>query len=220
MRSLLNLPVGNLLVSQLSGGTQRRLSIAVAFINNPSLVILDEPTVGIDPLLRSHIWDYLGNKCREGLTVVIVTHYIEEAVNANRVGLMRNGRLLAENNPKVLMRKFNENNLENVFLKLCLLENKNLYHSKDERYESDINENIVENNETFVNTQYDNNYETKRKSSYRNWTFNLWILLILVHKNILKFVHMGFSLFIVLLPATQVIVFSAVYSKDLIEVWF
>jgi ABC-type multidrug transport system ATPase subunit len=208
------------LVSQLSGGTQRRLSIAVTFINNPSLVILDEPTVGIDPLLRNHIWDYLVNKCREGLTVVIVTHYIEEAVNANRVGLMRNGRLLAENNPKNLIRKFNENNLEIVFLKLCLLEDKNFYDNKDERYELDINENIVENNETFVNTQYDNNYDIKRKSSYRDWTFNLWILLILVNKNFLKFFHMGFSLFIVLLPAAQVIVFSAVYSKDLIEVWF
>lgn len=112
------------------------------------------------------------NKCREGLTVVIVTHYIEEAVNANRVGLMRNGRLLAENNPKVLMRKFNENNLENVFLKLCLLEDKNFYDNKDERYESDINVNIVKNNETFFDTQYDNNYDTKRKSSYRDWILN------------------------------------------------
>lgn len=160
------------------------------------------------------------NKCREGLTVVIVTHYIEEAVNANRVGLMRNGRLLAENNPKVLMRKFNENNLENVFLKLCLLEDKNFYDNKNERYESDINVNIVKNNETFFDTQYDNNYDTKRKSSYRDWILNLWILLILVRKNVLKFFHMGFSLFIVLLPAAKVIVFSSVYSKDLIEVWF
>src|SRR5699024_1811537 len=96
-----------------------RLSIAVSLINNPSLVILDEPTVGIDALLRNHIWNYLVAKAAEGMTIIIVTHYIEEAANAGRVGLLRNGRLLAEDNPQQLISRYQEPNLEAVFLKLC-----------------------------------------------------------------------------------------------------
>lgn len=118
----MNLPKGDKLVGELSGGTQRRMSIVVALINNPRLVILDEPTVGIDAVLRNQIWDYLVAKKNEGMTIIIVTHYIEEAANSDRVGLMRNGRLLAEDNPKALMARYQEPNLEAVFLKLCCIE--------------------------------------------------------------------------------------------------
>lgn len=131
MSKLVNLPKGDMLVSQLSGGTQRRLSIVVALINNPKLVILDEPTVGIDAVLRNQIWDFLVAKKNEGMTIIIVTHYIEEAANSDRVGLMRNGRLLAEDNPKALMARYQEPNLEDVFLKLCCIEDSGYEMGKD-----------------------------------------------------------------------------------------
>jgi len=207
------LPDGNLLVTQLSGGTQRRLSIAVALINNPRLVILDEPTVGIDALLRNKIWEYLVKNCKEGMTVVIVTHYIEEAANADRVGLMRNGRLLAEDNPRNLIQNYCGNSLEDVFLKLCLLEDKSSHEVNS--YQYDKYNKIVDDNESFINIS--DGYNDQQIND-RDWKLNIWILLILIHKNILKFLHMGLSVLIVLLPATQALIFCIVYSRDLIEV--
>ena len=116
----LEIPDKKRLISQLSGGQQRRVSLAAALIHHPSLVILDEPTVGVDPLLRHSIWKYLQDLCRtEGMTVIITTHYIEEAINSDIIGLMRNGRLLVEGQPKPIMAYYNSNNMEEVFLKLC-----------------------------------------------------------------------------------------------------
>ncbi|CAG2106313.1 unnamed protein product, partial [Medioppia subpectinata] len=114
LSSILQLPEENQLISQLSGGQQKRVSLALAFLNNPKLVILDEPTVGTDPLLGNSIWKYLHNCCAEGVSVVIVTHYIEEAALAHTVGIMRNGTLLEEGSPNDLLLKYRETNLENV----------------------------------------------------------------------------------------------------------
>ena len=78
-----------------SGGQQRRVSFAVALLHNPELLILDEPTVGVDPMLRQSIWNHLIRLSSEQKkTILITTHYIEEARQANTVGLMRNGRFL------------------------------------------------------------------------------------------------------------------------------
>ncbi|CAG2111099.1 unnamed protein product, partial [Medioppia subpectinata] len=114
LSSILQLPEENQLISQLSGGQQKRVSLALAFLNNPKLVILDEPTVGTDPLLGNSIWKYLHNCCAEGVSVVIVTHYIEEAALAHTVGIMRNGTLLEEGSPNDLLLKYRETNLENI----------------------------------------------------------------------------------------------------------
>jgi ABC-type multidrug transport system permease subunit len=85
------------------------------------LLILDEPTVGVDPLLRQSIWKHLVTLAQtEKITVVITTHYIEEARQANVVGLMRHGKLLAEDSPDNLMAQHGMDNLEDVFLKLCI----------------------------------------------------------------------------------------------------
>lgn len=82
----LDLPSQNRLVKNLSGGQQRRVSFAVALMHDPELLILDEPTVGVDPLLRQSIWNHLVHITKAGQkTVIITTHYIEEARQAHTV---------------------------------------------------------------------------------------------------------------------------------------
>ncbi|KAJ6219281.1 hypothetical protein RDWZM_005093 [Blomia tropicalis] len=166
LSKLVNLPNGKRLVSQLSGGTQRRLSIAVSLINDPCLVILDEPTVGIDAVLRNQIWEYLVSKSREGMTILIVTHYIEEAANSDRVGMMRNGRLLAEDDPKRLLSLYNEPNLESVFLKLCCVEDR----QNEERHHGS-NQSSVKNPfsyEQYEGRQYSNSINNNNSGSSNN----------------------------------------------------
>lgn len=86
LRELLDLPTGSKLLGQCSGGQQRRVSFAAAMVHEPELLILDEPTVGLDPLLREKIWGFLVETTRTSkLAVIITTHYIEEAKQANHV---------------------------------------------------------------------------------------------------------------------------------------
>ncbi|KAI5641065.1 ABC-2 family transporter protein domain-containing protein [Phthorimaea operculella] len=115
----LDLPSENRMVKNLSGGQQRRVSFAVALMHDPELLILDEPTVGVDPLLRQSIWTHLVRITSSGdKTVIITTHYIEEARQAHCIGLMRSGRLLAEESPQALLTMYSCVSLEDVFLKL------------------------------------------------------------------------------------------------------
>eukprot|EP00090_Calanus_glacialis_P013108 TRINITY_DN21732_c0_g1_i1.p1 TRINITY_DN21732_c0_g1~~TRINITY_DN21732_c0_g1_i1.p1 ORF type:complete len:794 (-),score=171.87 TRINITY_DN21732_c0_g1_i1:630-3011(-) len=117
----LDLPSKWRLVMNLSGGQQRRASLAVALLHEPELLILDEPTVGVDPLLRQIIWSHLIKISRTTTTtIVITTHYVEEARQAHRVGMMRNGRLLAEDSPASLIESYKQSSLEDVFLSLCM----------------------------------------------------------------------------------------------------
>ncbi|KTG37231.1 hypothetical protein cypCar_00019961, partial [Cyprinus carpio] len=103
-----------------SGGQRRRVSLGAALLQNPQLLILDEPTVGVDPVLRAKIWQHLVDIVRGGqVSVIITTHYIEEARQANTVGLMRNGELLAEGPPDAVMKQHNAATLESAFLQLC-----------------------------------------------------------------------------------------------------
>ncbi|KAL2083164.1 hypothetical protein ACEWY4_020937 [Coilia grayii] len=116
----LDLPQKNSLVRNLSGGQRRRVSLGAALLQNPRLLILDEPTVGVDPVLRAKIWQHLVDIVRGGqVSVIITTHYIEEARQATTVGLMRGGRLLAEAPPEVVMKQHNSLTLECAFLQLC-----------------------------------------------------------------------------------------------------
>ncbi|XP_040563313.1 ABC transporter G family member 20 isoform X1 [Lepeophtheirus salmonis] len=109
------------MVGKLSGGQKRRVSFAAALLHDPELYILDEPTVGVDPRLRKSIWNHLTDLAlNRKKTILITTHYIEEARQATSIGLMRNGKLLAESSPEKLLQIYGEPSLEDVFLTLCV----------------------------------------------------------------------------------------------------
>lgn len=126
LSELLELPPDERRVEECSGGQQRRVSFCVSVIHEPELLILDEPTVGLDPVLREKIWDFMLRETRNSqLSIIITTHYIEEARLADRCGLMRNGILLAEDTPNKIMEKHQCETLEKAFLKLCTKQDKN-----------------------------------------------------------------------------------------------
>lgn len=120
----LDLPEPERQIGNLSGGQKRRVSLAVALLHEPKLLLLDEPTVGVDPELRARIWHHLREIADSGTTVVITTHYIDEAGQADCVGLMRAGMLLAEGSPKELMEPYGHTSLEDTFLQLCRRDSK------------------------------------------------------------------------------------------------
>ncbi|EGG25352.1 ABC transporter G family protein [Cavenderia fasciculata] len=117
--TFLDLPPESRIVGTLSGGQKRRVSLSVALLHGPKMLILDEPSVGVDPLVRSKIWNYLREIALSGVTVIVTTHYIEEARMADRVAFMRHGSILEEGVPDKLMRKYKRDTLEDVFLLLC-----------------------------------------------------------------------------------------------------
>ncbi|HDP97047.1 MAG TPA: ABC transporter ATP-binding protein [Euryarchaeota archaeon] len=104
------------LVSQLSGGMKHRVSLACALVHDPELIFLDEPTVGVDPELRTGFWEYFEELKRQGKTIVMTTHYMDEAQRCDIVGMMRNGRLIGEGSPSELMRRADADSLESAFL--------------------------------------------------------------------------------------------------------
>jgi ABC-2 type transport system ATP-binding protein len=106
----------DVLVSNLSGGMRHRLSLAVSLIHEPELLFLDEPTVGVDPELRSSFWEYFGDLTKEGVTVLITTHYMDEAGRCDRVGMIRQGSLVAEGHPDELKKETGQKSLEDAFL--------------------------------------------------------------------------------------------------------
>ncbi|CAG2112191.1 unnamed protein product, partial [Medioppia subpectinata] len=126
-RELLDLPEDHHFVGQLSGGQQRLVSMAVTMIHKPRLLVLDEPTVGLDSILRARIWEYLENQCKlNELSVMITTHYIEEATSAATVSFIYNGRCLAQSSPQQLISQYQCHKLEEVYLQLCIQSNKDI----------------------------------------------------------------------------------------------
>ncbi len=89
----------NDVVGNFSGGMKQRLSLACALVHNPRLALLDEPTVGVDPELRRSFWDYFAQLNREGVTIIVSTHHLDEATRCTRLGLLRSGKLLAQDYP-------------------------------------------------------------------------------------------------------------------------
>ncbi len=104
------------LVATLSGGMKHRVSLACALVHDPELVFLDEPTVGVDPELRKGFWDYFAELKSAGKTVVLTTHYMDEAVRCDIVGMMRLGEMIAEGTPESLMKAAGTTTLEDAFL--------------------------------------------------------------------------------------------------------
>ncbi|KAF6202471.1 hypothetical protein GE061_004872 [Apolygus lucorum] len=200
--TMLDLPNQARYIHSLSGGQQRRVSFAIALLHNPPLLILDEPTVGMDPILCNTIWEYLVKLAHEEQkTIVITTHYIEEAKQSNTIGLMRRGVLLSEESPKQLMESQNCNNLEQAFLELSQKQHHlhQLEKQKGIRYHE---------------------YPTSRLNSSplslpnKEW-FNFPRFLAQLAKNI-KWTqrNIGILLFILVLPAFQSYFFCVSFGRD------
>ncbi|QBP42312.1 ABC transporter ATP-binding protein [Paenisporosarcina antarctica] len=104
-------------VGKYSGGMKRRLSLAIALIQNPQILILDEPTVGIDPELRRSIWQELIRlKNEEQKTIVMTTHVMDEAEKCDVLAMIREGRVITKGSPQALKDQYQVINLEDVFL--------------------------------------------------------------------------------------------------------
>jgi ABC-2 type transport system ATP-binding protein len=106
-------------VGRYSGGMKRRVSIAMALVTDPKIVLLDEPTVGMDPQSRRAVWDFILELRDKGKTIVLTTHYMEEAEElCDRVGIIDHGRLIALGSPSDLRAKYGARDLEDVFIQL------------------------------------------------------------------------------------------------------
>jgi ABC-2 type transport system ATP-binding protein len=107
------------LARELSGGMKRRLSLASSLIHEPRILLLDEPTAGVDPELRLAFWEHFQELKRKGVTLLITTHHLDEAVRCDRLGLIRNGSLIACGKPKELLTRAGCATLEEAFLKFA-----------------------------------------------------------------------------------------------------
>jgi ABC-2 type transport system ATP-binding protein len=106
-------------VGTLSGGMRQRCSLACALVHRPELLLLDEPTVGVDPQLRVQFWDYFRRLAAEGRTLIVSSHVMDEADRCRRLGLIQYGRLLAEGTPAEIRAQGGSQNLEEAFLALA-----------------------------------------------------------------------------------------------------
>lgn len=106
-------------VGKYSGGMKRRVSIAMALVQDPKIVFLDEPTVGMDPQSRRAIWDFVSELRSKGKTILLTTHYMEEAeALCEQVGVIDHGKLIELGSPRDLNSKYSVKNLEEVFIQL------------------------------------------------------------------------------------------------------
>lgn len=117
-------------VEQLSGGQKQRFAIASTLVNNPKVLFLDEPTTGLDPQARRNLWELIGQIRKEGMTIILTTHYMEEAeLLCDRIAIMDNGKIIATDTPKNLIKQLlkrgfkkeqvvEQANLEDVFIDL------------------------------------------------------------------------------------------------------
>jgi len=113
LNSVLNKTAG-----KLSGGFQRRVSIAMALISDPQILFLDEPTLGLDVIARSELWDII-RSLKGKVTIILTTHYMEEAeALSDRIGIMKNGRLLVAKTPRELMKMTSADNFEDAFISI------------------------------------------------------------------------------------------------------
>jgi ABC-2 type transport system ATP-binding protein len=104
------------IVGNLSGGMKHRVSLACTLIHEPQILFLDEPTVGVDPELRVSFWNYFNLLKESGVTILITTHYMDEARHCDRIGFMKGGKIIAEGEPHQLLLKTGTESLEDAFL--------------------------------------------------------------------------------------------------------
>lgn len=106
------------LVHDYSGGMKRRLSLAVALVHEPAVLVLDEPTVGLDPEHRLYIWNHLEALASQGCAIAVTTHVMDEAARCARIAMIREGRLIADASPADILARTGTRTLEDAFLAL------------------------------------------------------------------------------------------------------
>lgn len=110
--------VARSMAADLSGGQRSRLSLAIALLGAPELLVLDEPTVGLDPVLRAALWELFAELAAEGVTLLVSSHVMDEATRCDRLLLMREGEIIAQETPKGLLERTRTTNAEEAFLVL------------------------------------------------------------------------------------------------------
>lgn len=106
------------LISNLSGGQKQRASLAIALIGSPKLMVLDEPTVGLDPVLRDRLWKLFAHLARQGTTLIISSHSMDEAGRCDDLVLIRGGEVIAHSSPEELQKSTGTTSVEQSFLQL------------------------------------------------------------------------------------------------------
>jgi len=105
-------------IGDLPLGWKQKLAFSIAILHNPSIVFLDEPTSGVDPVTRRQFWDLIYEASERGITVFVTTHYMDEAEYCNRVSIMSEGKIVAIDTPEGLKKQFGVKNIDEVFLKI------------------------------------------------------------------------------------------------------
>lgn len=108
------------MVENLSGGMKHRVSLACTLIHQPELLFLDEPTVGVDPKLRVSFWNYFNQLRENDVTILITTHYMDEARHCDRIGFIERGCLIAEDTPQALLDLSGKDSLEDAFMEFSV----------------------------------------------------------------------------------------------------
>lgn len=111
--------VKNKLLRDLPMGWKQKLAFSIAILHDPKIVFLDEPTGGVDPIMRRNFWELIYEAAAEGITVFVTTHYMDEAEYCNRVMMMSEGEIKAIGTPKELKRQFNVDTMNDVFIKIA-----------------------------------------------------------------------------------------------------
>jgi ABC-2 type transport system ATP-binding protein len=107
------------IVRTLSGGEKARAALAIALLGSPQLLLLDEPTVGLDPVLRQKMWHKFSQLAKQGITVVVSSHVMDEADKCDEILFIRDGELLANGTKAGILKQTNTNDMEKAFLKLA-----------------------------------------------------------------------------------------------------
>ncbi len=112
--------IENRLVSKCSGGEKARVALACSLLGNPKVLIMDEPTVGLDPLLRMELWSFFKKLASEGVTILLSSHVMDEAEKCDQLSFMRDGHILISGDVEIILKSTATEHLESAFLKLSM----------------------------------------------------------------------------------------------------